>query len=133
MNPRQVRFWLIGCLIWLSAFTANAHEVRPAYLNITETAPAEFSVLWKQPVLQGKRLKIKPSFPENCANTTPQIVWREMRLQHARWRLMNSKRTITQIAHECGFADSSHFARWFRVRFSETPGEYRKNRLAKQR
>lgn len=68
-----------------------------------------------------------------CANTTPQDVWRDMRLQHARWRLMNSKRTITQIAHECGFADSSHFSRWFKARFNETPSEYRRYRLARQR
>jgi len=64
------------------------------------------------------------------ANASPQEIWRDMRLQHGRWRLMNSKRTITQIAHECGFADSSHFSRWFRLRFSETPSEYRKHRLA---
>lgn len=70
---------------------------------------------------------------QEYANATPQEVWRDMRLQHARWRLMNSKRTITQIAHECGFSDSSHFSRWFKARFGETPSEYRKHRLAKLR
>ncbi len=67
------------------------------------------------------------------AKATPQEVWRDMRLQHARWRLMNSKRTITQIAYECGFADSSHFSRWFKTRFGETPRSYREQRLARQR
>ncbi|WP_305985188.1 GlxA family transcriptional regulator [Roseibium sp. MMSF_3544] len=67
------------------------------------------------------------------ANSTPQEVWRDMRLQHARWRLMNSKRTITQISYECGFSDSSHFARWFKTKFGETPRRYRDSRLAKQR
>jgi len=67
------------------------------------------------------------------AKATPQEVWRDMRLQHARWRLMNSKRTITQIAFECGFADSSHFSRWFKQRFGETPRSYREQRLARQR
>ena len=67
------------------------------------------------------------------ANATPQDVWRDMRLQHARWRLMNSKRTITQIAHECGFADSSHFSRWFKTKFGETPRSYREDRLARIR
>ncbi|MEM9631643.1 MAG: GlxA family transcriptional regulator [Pseudomonadota bacterium] len=67
------------------------------------------------------------------ANSTPQEVWRDMRLQHARWRLMNSKRTITQISYECGFSDSSHFSRWFKAKFGETPRTYREKRLAKQR
>ena len=67
------------------------------------------------------------------AKATPQEVWRDMRLQHARWRLLNSKRTITQIAFECGFADSSHFSRWFRTKFGETPRSYREQRLARQR
>lgn len=64
------------------------------------------------------------------AQATPQEVWRDMRLQHARWRLLNSKRTITQIAHECGFSDSSHFSRWFKTKFGETPRSYRTQRLA---
>ncbi|MCG7522518.1 GlxA family transcriptional regulator [Ruegeria sp. Ofav3-42] len=67
------------------------------------------------------------------AKATPQEVWRDMRLQHARWRLMNSKRTVTQIAYECGFSDSSHFSRWFKTRFGETPRTYREQRLAKPR
>ena len=67
------------------------------------------------------------------AKASPQEVWRDMRLQHGRWRLMNSKRTITQIAYECGFADSSHFSRWFKTKFGETPKSYREHRLARQR
>ncbi len=67
------------------------------------------------------------------AKASPQEVWRDMRLQHARWRLLNSKRTITQIAFECGFADSSHFSRWFKTKYGETPRSYREQRLARQR
>ena len=67
------------------------------------------------------------------AGKSPQAVWREMRLQHARWRLMNSNRSITQIAHECGFADSSHFSRWFKRAFNEAPQSYRKTRHAEIR
>ncbi len=67
------------------------------------------------------------------AKAPPQDIWRDMRLQHARWRLMNSKRTITQIAYECGFADSSHFSRWFKTRFGETPRQYREHRLVRER
>ena len=63
---------LLAIIFWAS-FTcaAAAHEVRPAFLSVTETAPSEFSVKWKQPVLDGKRLRIKPSFPEDCTQTAP--------------------------------------------------------------
>ena len=67
------------------------------------------------------------------ADQSPQALWREMRLQHGRWRLMNSNRSITQIAHECGFTDSSHFSRWFKRLFSEPPQTYRKTRRAEIR
>jgi len=51
----------------LMALCAAAHEVRPAYLEITETAHGEYDVIWKQPVLDGRRLKLDPVFPGNCA------------------------------------------------------------------
>ena len=63
---------LLGIFLWLlMGMSVSAHEVRPAYLNLTETSPSEFSVTWKQPVLDGRRLKIKPTFPEGCTQTTP--------------------------------------------------------------
>ncbi len=61
-------------------------------------------------------------------STTPAALWREMRLQHARWRLLNSHRSVTEIAHECGFSDCAHFVRRFKNEFGETPHEFRKMR-----
>lgn len=65
---------LLGIMFWFifGAF-AQAHEVRPAYLNLTETAPSSFNVTWKQPVLDGRRLKIRPTFPAGCTQTPPII------------------------------------------------------------
>ena len=56
--------WLAALVLALALFPqiAAAHEVRPAYLSVTETAPGEWDVVWKQPILSGKRLKIAPSF-----------------------------------------------------------------------
>ena len=55
---------------WILLFSsATAHEVRPAYLSITEDSTAEFTVIWKQPILDGKRLRIKPIFPEICTKS----------------------------------------------------------------
>jgi transcriptional regulator GlxA family with amidase domain len=55
----------------------------------------------------------------------PSLVWRTMRLAHGHWLLVNTSRTITQIAHECGFADAAHFCRWFKTTFGETPNSFR--------
>jgi hydrogenase/urease accessory protein HupE len=48
------------------ALGAQAHEVRPAYLELTETRAGVFSGTWKQPVLDNRRLRIRPDFPADC-------------------------------------------------------------------
>lgn len=67
---RTFQACFLACLSWLlCAGTATAHEVRPAYLEITEAAPGTYEVTWKQPVLDGRRLKIDPILPEACVRT----------------------------------------------------------------
>jgi hydrogenase/urease accessory protein HupE len=56
---------------WLSASSVAAHEVRPAYLEMTETAPGQFSVLWKVPALGELVLALKPVLPEACVPVAP--------------------------------------------------------------
>ncbi|ESY64038.1 MULTISPECIES: GlxA family transcriptional regulator [Mesorhizobium] len=62
------------------------------------------------------------------AQGSPSTVFRHLRLDHSRWLLLNTARTITQIAHECGFTDAAHFSRWFQRRFGAPPSRYRKSR-----
>jgi len=47
---------------------ASAHEARPAYLEIKETAPGQYSVLWRTPVLAGMRLPIALKLPNDINN-----------------------------------------------------------------
>jgi hypothetical protein len=47
---------------------ALAHESRPAYLEIKETAPGQFSVLWRTPVLAGMRLPVVLKLPDDVRN-----------------------------------------------------------------
>jgi hypothetical protein len=47
---------------------ARAHEVRPAYLELKETAPGQFSVIWRTPVLAGMRLPVALKLPEGVRN-----------------------------------------------------------------
>lgn len=63
------RLWLAFAIFMAAAFSplpANAHEVRPALLELTETQPGEYDVLWKQPVTDGKTLRLTPLLPAQC-------------------------------------------------------------------
>jgi AraC-like DNA-binding protein len=40
--------------------------------------------------------------------------------------VVNTDRSIAQIAYECGFTDSSHLIRWFKRSFDKTPTEMRR-------
>lgn len=59
---------LIACLLAaLAAVTPlAAHEVRPAYLEITQTGDDSYSVIWKQPVVEGRRLQMTPVIGVDC-------------------------------------------------------------------
>jgi transcriptional regulator GlxA family with amidase domain len=59
---------------------------------------------------------------------SPADVWRNIRLENAHWMLLNSNRSITQIAYDYGFSDTAHFSRWFRRKFGEAPMAYRRHR-----
>jgi hypothetical protein len=53
---------------------AQAHESRPAYLEIKETAPNQFSVLWRTPLLSGNRLLVTLKLPQGVKDIQSQIV-----------------------------------------------------------
>jgi hydrogenase/urease accessory protein HupE len=60
----------LACVLLILSQPASGHEVRPAYLQITEVevendAPF-FEVLWKQPAVSEGRLAIDPVFPKGC-------------------------------------------------------------------
>lgn len=62
-------------LTLLCAFSsAQAHEIRPAYLELKETAPGQFSVLWRTPVLSGMRLPVALKLPDEVRNLKDPVV-----------------------------------------------------------
>ncbi|HEU4381951.1 MAG TPA: HupE/UreJ family protein [Anaeromyxobacteraceae bacterium] len=66
------RRWAAIPLAWLALLpAAAAHEMRPAYLDLREVGPGEFSVLWKTPVLDGARLALEPVFSGEARPTSP--------------------------------------------------------------
>ena len=69
------RLWPIAhCAILLGGLflvPASAHEVRPGYIEINESARDRFEIIWKQPVRSAgvgavAGLGLRPVFPENC-------------------------------------------------------------------
>jgi HupE/UreJ protein len=67
-------FLLLFLSFFLFAAVARAHEARPAYLEIKETAPGKFSVLWRTPVLAGMRLPLAMKMPDDVKNLKPPTV-----------------------------------------------------------
>ena len=50
------------------AARASAHEARPAYLEVKETAPGRYDLLWRTPVLSGMRLPVVLQVPSTVRN-----------------------------------------------------------------
>ncbi|MGH8068576.1 MAG: HupE/UreJ family protein [Candidatus Entotheonellia bacterium] len=67
-----LRLLLLGVWIGVLAHVpvAGAHESRPAYLEINETSPGRYSVLWRTPVLSGMRLPVVLRFPDDVRQVT---------------------------------------------------------------
>ncbi len=64
----RFRFTLWALLALLVAPSLWAHESRPAYLEVKETAPNQFSLLWRTPTLAGMRLPIALQLPDDVHN-----------------------------------------------------------------
>jgi hydrogenase/urease accessory protein HupE len=53
--------------------TAWAHESRPAYLEVSETSPGRYDVLWRTPLLSGLRLPVALKLPEDVHNVSEPV------------------------------------------------------------
>jgi len=64
----SLRLAILAALVWLAGLShpAQAHEVNPAFLELTETDTGRYEVVWKQPLKDGRRLKLDPVFPGGC-------------------------------------------------------------------
>ncbi len=60
-------------------------------------------------------------------NTSPMVYLNQYRLDKAVSLLLNTEKSITEIAYACGFSNSSYFCELFRKYYHITPGNFRKN------
>ena len=63
---------LLAILVLAVALPADADEFRPAYLQLTQTDPDSYDVLWKSPALdENTPLKVHPVFPDGVTEVGP--------------------------------------------------------------
>jgi len=67
---RRLLLLLAPALVWVT-LPAQAHELRPGYLEIREVARDEFDVLWKVPARGEQRLALSARLPEACSVASP--------------------------------------------------------------
>jgi len=64
-------FLALPALLPLAAPPAWAHEARPGFLELRETGPETYSLLWKKPTGGEVEIQIAPVVPEGCRLVTP--------------------------------------------------------------
>ena len=86
---------LLCCL--LCALPLCAHEVRPAYLQLTELQPGAWNVLWKTPILDGRQLPLTPAFTPDCTlkESSPQATTGDATLRYFAAACHLEKTTLT--------------------------------------
>jgi hydrogenase/urease accessory protein HupE len=80
-----VKRLVVILLLLLLSGAADAHEVRPAYLRIQQTAPETFDVLWRVPARGELRLGIYVSMPAHCTSPEEIFGWQEGGTFVERW------------------------------------------------
>ena len=75
---------LLALLLVISS-TSLAHEVRPAYLRIQQTADHTYDILWRVPALGEMRLGLYVQLPENCATRGEAHSWQQNAAFMERW------------------------------------------------
>jgi hypothetical protein len=72
----RLRWLLLSLLVAVLGHVpgVGAHESRPAYLEINETVPGHYDVLWRTPLLAGMRLPVVLQFPDDVRNVTEPVL-----------------------------------------------------------
>lgn len=119
---RATAWLLFACLFagFAAPLTSEAHEVRPAYLQITENSQHRFDVLWKQPALGTVAVRLVPSVSNGLLEGPPSEESATNSFVVRRWldrpqtresfagatlRIEGLERTITDVLVNISFAN----------------------------
>ena len=112
----------------LLAVAAHGHEVRPAYLGITEAEGHVFDILWKQPLVGDRRLPLEPDLPDHCTLELQQVADVQRSALIHQWRadcgqeglighrvgIEGLSRTLTDVLVNVALADGTSISRLLR-------------------
>ena len=102
--------------VWLKAVEELLREKFDERLTLTEIA----ETVGVHPV------HVAQSFRRHYQVTVGGFV-RRLRLERSRQQLLDTDRTLAEIALDNGFSDQSHFTRLFKAEFGQTPNSFRQN------
>jgi hydrogenase/urease accessory protein HupE len=74
-------------LLGYAAGRADAHEVRPGYLELRQSGPEIFEVLWKVPARGDLRLALYAKLPASCEQDAPSVRIHARGAVTERWRV----------------------------------------------
>jgi len=124
-----LRFLLIGGLIVLGLTgAAEAHEVRPGYLQITEAPDQAVHILWRMPIQGDYGLPIRPALSSGWLDGAPDSRVQDGSELTEQWtvaaphpplkgqtvRIEGLEKTITDVLLRVEFADGKTFSRLMR-------------------
>lgn len=92
---------------------------------IREQHPAKFSLKELSKELSVHPVYLSREFPKYFHSSLSEYL-RRTRIKEATGLLADKSLSLTEIAHQCGFSDQSHFTRLFKKMYNLTPSEYRK-------
>jgi hypothetical protein len=97
---------VLAVLALLWPLMANAHETRPAYLELVEQRPSEWRVVWKQPVMGDRAVKLSPELSNGWLarkpvdeELTPSHYMRRWRIEAPAAGLAGARLTIGGLEH----------------------------------
>src|ERR1700686_3634004 len=77
--------------LWsIIASAASAHEVRPAFLQITERPNGHYDVLWKQPTMGSMAVHLVPRISGGLLDAPPTTTETAANFQVRLWRNLDS-------------------------------------------
>lgn len=100
-------FALLLLLAGLSVpLAASAHEVRPAYLEIQQTAPSDYVVTWKQPTMGELAIHLAPHLSAGWLEGAPQDQFGSGGYLIRVWRIHSAAPVEGQTIRVDGLADT---------------------------
>ncbi|HVK91546.1 MAG TPA: GlxA family transcriptional regulator [Mycoplana sp.] len=105
-------------------FETNDPVVRKALLIMQQSLDIPLPIKVVAARMQTDKRRLERRF-QSALNSSPLSVYLAIRLDYARHLIEMTERSVASIAADCGFCDSSHFARMYTRRFGSTPGKHR--------